>query len=51
MKGILGTNKKYTISEERVPLACSRKSTKASVARVNRRVARDDMRKADTAMI
>ena len=51
MKGILSTNKKDTISEERVPLACSRKSTKATVVRVNRRVARNGMRKADTAMI
>lgn len=50
MKGFLSINNKHKISEKRMPLTSSRKSMKASVTRVRRRVARDNIRKVDTVM-
>lgn len=50
VKGFLSINKKHKISEERVPLTCCRNGMMASKARARRRVARDDIRKADTVM-
>lgn len=50
MKGFLSINNKHKISEKRMPLTSSRNSMKASVTRVRRRVARDNIRKVDTVM-